>query len=299
MQQARLPAAVTDSVALDHEALQLGAKFNETYARSLHEARQQYRAVLTANSTTEHDLFTEQKQHYDTLVFDYVRQQTEAVLDTQPPERHPAILRGAMVSRELGIKRSSKGKPSLYDELGITSDAALWQRGRIAQTSLKALQEVGLLGEIVEETNAHGQRLVRYPTPTQAAQQATYQPVKINQVWFNRHRQQSAALGQTPPERQTHVAPAVQKQRKQEIRFLAGRSQEQGGFLGQRLRVGERDFGGATTTLVWEDGQGQVFGVIDKKMRQDWYVGEMAVIRQAKSDHDGNLVVMMERVEER
>ena len=57
----------------------------------------------------------------------------------------------------------------------------------MAETSIRALTEVGLLGEIHEETSERGTRLVRYPTPQQAQKQATYEAVDIKQVWFNRH----------------------------------------------------------------------------------------------------------------
>jgi hypothetical protein len=93
------------------------------------------------------------------------------------------------------------------------------------------------------------------------------------------------------------IDPAIQKQRKAEVRTLAQRSAEQGGFLGKRLRVGERSFGkDATPSMVFEDEAGQVFVVIPKKHAPDWLVGEQVVIRQAKGS-DGNLSAMVEWVE--
>jgi hypothetical protein len=118
---------------------------------------------------------------------DYVRQRSKAFLDEQPEERRTAILRGAMVSREIA--------------------------GKAAPPSMKEIE------------------------------------------------------------------PATQKQRKQEVRFLAQRSYDQGGFLGQKLRVGERYFGmDAAPSLVFEDETGHIFGVIPKKHALDWLVGEMVVI---------------------
>jgi hypothetical protein len=139
---------------------------------------------------------------------------------------------------------------------------------------------------------------VKYPAPEQAKQQAAYQPVKINQVWFNRLRKSSVEQGVVPPERLKEVEPAVQKQHKRQVQFLAGRSVDQGGFLGQRLRVAEADFGGAAPVFVWQDEAGHTFGILDKKMRGDWVVGQEAIIRQAKSDTDGNLIVMVEPLDE-
>jgi hypothetical protein len=92
------------------------------------------------------------------------------------------------------------------------------------------------------------------------------------------------------------IEPAVQKQRKVEVRTLAQCSHEQGGFLGQKLRVSERYFGmDAAPSMVFEDDKGQVFGVIPKKHVADWLVGEEVVIRQDKGS-DGNLTAMVERL---
>lgn len=48
--------------------------------------------------------------------------------------------------------------------------------------------------------------------------------------------------------------------------------------------------------LVFEDEQGHIFGLIDKAVQGQWQAGDMAVVRQAKADHDGNLVTRIERV---
>jgi hypothetical protein len=282
MADARLPAAVHDSVAGDGEALQLGARFNSLYTAALREARQQYARVVTAKASDDLHGYEAQKKQYNTLVMEYVRQKTEGFLETQPEERHTAILRGAMVSREMNARDPHK----------TTSDSAFWQRGRIAETSLRALHEVGLLGEIVEEVGERGTRLVRYPTAEQAQRQASYHAVEMKQVWFNR---EIAGKSDTPTMK--GIDPAIQKQRKAEVRTLAQRSAEQGGFLGKRLRVGERSFGkDATPSMVFEDEAGHIFGVIPKKHAPDWLVGEQVVIRQAKGS-DGNLSAMVERVE--
>ena len=215
-------------------------------------------------------------------MLDYVRAKTESFLDEHPEDRHTAILRGAMVSRELNAADPKK----------TSSDSAFWQRGRVAETGIRALTEVGLLGEIHEETNERGTRLVRYPTPQQAQRQATYEAVEIKQVWFNRHVGSAA----NPP-RMQDIDPATQKQRKAEVRTLATRSHEQGGFVGQRLTVEERYFGtSASASLVFEDETGSVFGVIPRNQRDNWFVGEQVVVRTAKGS-DGNLKAMVERVE--
>jgi hypothetical protein len=275
MASARLPAVVHDSIAGDGEALQLGARFNSLYTRSLREARQKYAHVVTVTLQEDPRQYEAQRKQYNTLVLDYVRQKTEGFLAEQPPERQTAILRGAMVSREMNASDPKKS----------TSDSAFWQRGKVAETSLRALQEVGLLGDIVQEVGERGTRLVRYPTPTQAQRQASYQPVEMRQVWFNRY-----VAGRADAPTMKGVDPATQKQSKAHVRALAQRPHEQGGFLGQSLRVAERPFG-----KVFEDEGGQVFGVIPRQQADAWQVGAQVVIRQAKAS-DGNLSAMVEVV---
>jgi hypothetical protein len=102
-----------------------------------------------------------------------------------------------MVSREINNANPDK----------TTSDSAFWQRGRIADTSLRALEEVGLLGELHEEVTERGTRMIRYPTPEQATRQATYESVDIKQVWFNR-----AIAGNPTPPKIKDIDPAHQKQ---------------------------------------------------------------------------------------
>ena len=211
---------------------------------------------------------------------DYVRAQSEAFLDDHPPERHTAILRGAMVSREMNATDPHK----------TASDSAFWQRGRVAQTSLRALSEVRLLGDLHEEVTPQGTRMVRYPTPEQASRQARYEPVEIKQVWFNRE-----VAGKTDSPTMKGIDPVIQKQRKAEVHALATRPHEQGGFIGKRLRVEERAFGTGASSLVFADEGGNVFGVIPRNQREQWQAGEAVILRTAKGS-DGNLKAMVERV---
>jgi hypothetical protein len=158
-----LPATVHDSVAGDSEALQLGSRFNQIYTENLLKARKHYAKFVTANPRSEPHLHEAQRKDYNDRVFDYVRHHCETFLNEHPQERQTAIIRGAMVSREMNQS---------------SSDSAFRQRGRIAQISIQALEELGLLGEIHEEVTPNGTRLMRYPTPEQAQRQATYEPAK-------------------------------------------------------------------------------------------------------------------------
>jgi hypothetical protein len=72
---------------------------------------------------------------------------------------------------------------------------------------------------------------------------------------------------------------------------------EQGGFLGQRLRVSERTLGSdPTPRKVFEDDSGEIFGVIDRQQATQWATGQTVIIRQAKGS-DGNLQAVVERIE--
>jgi hypothetical protein len=280
MAQARLPAHVHDSVAGDGDALQAGARFNAIYTQALRQAKRQYAHVVTAHRHKEARLHQAQEKDYHQRVMDFVRATSEAYLNEFPQERQTAILRGAMVSREMNT----------HDPKRTSSDSAFWQRGRIAQTSLQALRELDLLGEIHEEVTPNGTRLIRYPTTAQAEATRHYLPVKMNQVWFNRLRASSDDADLRPQS----VPADQQKQHKASVRFLAQRSSEQGGFLGKRLRIAERHFGrSATARLVFEDEAGNVFGTIPTKEEGAWVVGENVIIRQAKGS-DGNLTAMVE-----
>ena len=144
-----------------------------------------------------------------------------------------------------------------------------------------------LAREIHEEVTTNGTRLVRYPNRDQTQRQASYEPVKIQQVWFN--RLMNFGFGGTMKE----VESARRTQSKQEVRFLASRSVEQDGFLGQKLRVGERYFG-SRLVRVFEDDIGTVFGVIHKENAEQYQLGDEVVLRQAKGA-DGNIAGMVER----
>jgi len=306
MRAARLPGAVHDSVADDPEAVRLGGQLNSLYRNATHEARQQYARMLTADQVrvvldadghqvtqkAPPDRRQQQvlRERFDRLVHDYARQQCEDFLDQHPAERHTAILRGAMVSREVTPMRQK----DRFDKDGherVKSDAVLWQRGRISELSVKALQEVGLLGDIQDRVTENGRRVIRYPTPDRAARQATYEPVKISQVWYNRE-----LASREDVVRPSEIDQATARHRKLEVRNLASRPSEVGGYIGKPLTVEEAYIGnGAAPRRYFADENGAIFGMIPKAEQDRWMVGERVVIRQAKSTRD-DLQTMVERL---
>lgn len=126
--QARPLQALFDSAAEDPEAIQIGQGLNRVYARTIARLAQARTLKLLLPAD-----------------YEVARQAVEDYLASYPPHRHTAILRGVLVSTYLGET--------------ATSDAAAWIPGEksdtgrlpgIAQKSLDALREIGLLDEIAE-----------------------------------------------------------------------------------------------------------------------------------------------------
>src|SRR5690606_35392582 len=148
----------------------------------------------------------------------------EGFLARHAAERHTAILRGAMVSAYMGETPSS--------------DNAVWLMGEkqpdgtrapgIAQKSIRALREVGVLDEIGE--TALG--LIAYPGTARHA--PAYRSAGITGVWFNWLRAQAAGTGQPAPGRMQEVPRPAQRLAKERIAHLAKTR-----FPGMRLHVAE------------------------------------------------------------
>ena len=305
MQQARLPNAVYDSVATDADALALGGEFNQRYALATREAQQKYDALVTANSRTERRLHEKQQKRRLDLISAYVTGICEDFLQRHPEERQRAILRGAMVSREIGgsEKRASrkaqtpKRRDSLYTQLNITSDAALWQRGLIAQRSMEALREVGVIGRVEENLSNQGKQLVRYPPTAQVNREATYESASLSMLWYRALIEEAHAKGRTAPHTWTGIPRHTQVAAKNNVKYRAARPYEQGGYIGMPLYVDEDYLSDHETQkrLVWVDPRGRIFGAVDKNNAARWQIGDEAVIRQAKADTEGRIEAKLER----
>ena len=161
------PRQVFDSVFDDPDALEWGAKFNAVYGKTL--------------AQTGRD-------------FDSAREASEAYLARFPDEEHGRVLRGAIASSYMSADKD--GKP--------LSDAAVWQRGSetetgerlhgIAHKTLGALREIGVIDEIGETAES----VVVYPGAL--VREPTVRTLGIRGVWFNLHKEQARATGQSLPE---------------------------------------------------------------------------------------------------
>lgn len=124
----------------------------------------------------------------------------ERFLGQYPPDRHAAILRGAMVSVHMS------------DPPG--SDAAVWLRGRqtengrlpgIAEKTILALREIGLLNEISQSENG----VITYPGAI--VQEPTYQTTGIRNAWFTWYQNHAREEGLPVP---AHPKEMDKKQKK-------------------------------------------------------------------------------------
>jgi hypothetical protein len=139
-----------------------------------------------------------------------IREQLDHFLSRFDESEHGAILRGAMVATYM------------TDE---PSDAALWMLGAktehgtqpgMAQKTLRALREVGILDEIGTVDGS----VVRYPGAT--ISEPIYQrSIGIQGVWFNWYCQQQRAKGLPVPEKLGDVPKAEMKAAKARIAELA------------------------------------------------------------------------------
>ncbi len=203
--QAMPPQAVFDSALEDPQSVRLGGQLNAAYARAIRERPRP-------------DMPPTPDDH------EAARLAVEGHLARHPAERHTAILRGAMVSAYMGETPAS--------------DNAVWLMGEqrpdgsrtpgIAQKSIQALREVGVLDEIGETQLG----LIAYPGAT--IREPAMRSAGITGVWFNWLRAQTAGNGQPLPERMQDVPRSAQRMSKERIAHLAKTQ-----FPGMRLRVAE------------------------------------------------------------
>lgn len=140
-----------------------------------------------------------------------IRRNLDHFLSRYDESEHGAILRGAMVATYLS------------DE---PSDAALWLLGEkteqghapgMAQRTLQALRDIGILDEIGATANAG---VIRYPGATTS--EPTFQrSIGINAVWFNWYCRQQAAKGEPIPFQPGDVPKKIAKEAKAYITELA------------------------------------------------------------------------------
>ncbi len=140
-----------------------------------------------------------------------IREQLDTFLGRFDESEHNAILRGAMVATYLS------------DE---PSDAALWLLGEktpnghapgMAQRTLRALREVGILDELGPEANGG---VLRYPGAT-ISEPSFERSIGINAVWFNWYCRQCAANGEPIPAQPGDIPKGAAKAAKAQVTELA------------------------------------------------------------------------------
>lgn len=254
--QAMPPQTVFDAAMEDPESVRLGGMLNQTYARAI-------------RSRPNPDLPPTPDDH------DAARQSVEGYLNRFPEEQHTAILRGAMVSAYMGEEPSS--------------DNAVWLMGKqrddgtrapgVAQKSIQALREVGVLDEIGETSLG----LIAYPGAT--VREPAYQSAGITGVWFNYFKVQEEAAGRPVPGKYGDVPRPKQREAKARIAHLAKHD-----FPGKRLRVDTDDTG----KLAAYTECGNLFGYL--KGVEDVQPGDVIELG-VSTTKDGNLRAQYRRAE--
>jgi hypothetical protein len=166
--QAMPPAVVFDHAFDEPEFIELGAGLQRAYYSTIQERLRQH-TPLTPDD------------------YDHARHEAEAYLKRFPPQQHTSIVRGAIVSGYL------RDKPS---------DRVVWLSGEktpqgrapgIAQITLRALREIGVLQELGETTLG----ILVYPGAV--TREAVYSgSIGITGVWFNWLRRWQHEQGQAP-----------------------------------------------------------------------------------------------------
>lgn len=211
------PQAVFDAAMEDPESIRLGGMLNQTYAKAIR-SRPQPELPPTLD---DHEI---------------ARQTVEGYLNRFPEEQHTTILRGAMVSAYMGEEPSSDNAVWLMGEKREDGSRA----PGVAQKSIQALREIGVLDEVGETSLG----TIVYPGAT--VREPAMQSAGITGVWFNWLKAQSAGNGKPVPERLQDVPRPDQRMAKQRIAHLAKTQ-----FPGMRLRV--REDGGRLAAYTERD----------------------------------------------
>ncbi len=181
---AKPPLALLEAAFAEPETIIIGAGLNKTFAAALREPLPPITALNGETLTKAQRAAIRQAQQQ--ARYERARRAVWDSLHHHHPERHNAILRGAMVSALL-----SGG-----------SDAAVWQAGEkneagerlpgIGHKSVAALREIGLLENIRESERGllrEGGTAVGHGKPV--AHETDYTILHIQEAWFHHHRQQA------------------------------------------------------------------------------------------------------------
>jgi hypothetical protein len=245
--QAMPPRRMFDYVfSREPDLIPIGAKLSSTYGATMK------RKLRASGRLTAED--------YETA-----RASAEAFLADYPPEQQPGILRGAMVAAYLSDK---------------PVDTAIWLPGEktdsgrapgIAQMSLRALREIGVLDEV----GVSGGQVLVYPGAV--IREPAYQTIGINAVWFHWYRAWQLSQGQSLAAEMRDVPKAQATWAKRQVQQLTQSAFRQ---LPIHIRT-EGDRKMAYTT------DGQRLGVISRDSQAALAEGQARLAYSLA--HDGNL----------
>ncbi len=216
-----------------------------------------------------------------------IRHQLDHFLNRFDESEHGAIIRGAMVASYLS------------DE---PSDAALWLLGEktehghtpgMAQRTLRALREIGILDELSAEPNGG---VIRYPSAS--VSETTFErSIGINAVWFNWYCRQCAVKGEPMPAQPGDVPKAAAKEAKVRVTELA-QTQLQN-FLVTIQRASYIDKKGqAVERLGAFTDEGNLLGLVTPDSEAYVADSQQVTIKFALAV-DGNLRAVWQKIEQR
>jgi hypothetical protein len=239
--EARPPLALIQAAFAEPEAITIGGTLNKTFAALLNEPLPPIQVQPGESLSQSERAAIRQAQRQ--ARYERARWAVWDTLHQYHPDRHSAILRGAMVSALL-----SGG-----------SDAAVWQAGEkteegtrlpgIGHKSVEALREIGLLENIREsEMGLLREGATAVGDGTAVASDTNYAILHLKDVWFHHHRQGAAQRGEQPPGSMADMDRAARQAARQTLgeraatdyRDLSLTIKEEGGKTYAYTAAGER-----------------------------------------------------------
>jgi hypothetical protein len=219
-----MPPLVLFQHAFDQpETLQQGAKLSQLYTGALPWVRGKRRKSGS---------------------YELARQRSQVYLDSFLIEQQTAVLRGALAHYYLN---ASTGHDGAAWQIGEPTDDG--RKPGIAQLTIRALREIGVLDELAETDSG----IVRYPGAK--VLEATGATITINGVWFNWYRAYRQSKGQPLPDTMSDIPKEQSQWAKEQVTQLA-RTQFRNLTLTIRIE-GERKI------AITE--QGNIFGYIARE----------------------------------
>ena len=207
----------------------LGRKENEEAIRLADEELERVAQQNRGESLLQKKLFYKRewaaknaKENWTSEDHDRVRDHMHQHLAHHHPDSRCAILRGAIASA--------------YMNDTPMSDAAVWVPGTqtpdgrlpgVAETTLSALREIGLLNEIGQSEDG----VIVYPS--EIVSRPTYQSIGIKNAWFGIYQQEARDAGLPVPERPQDVDSETRKEARKQFKKTAPN------FSGQEVTVRE------------------------------------------------------------